>query len=475
MTTLARAAAPTAPVPTDAADLTLRRGAARVLLDNWRGGSTIPSRGLYPHQWSWDSAFIAIGLRHLSPRRAQRELETLTAAQWGDGRIPHIVFNPAVPLDAYFPSPDFWRSSRAGAPAGAPAAIETSGIVQPPVHALAAWLVHTADPETSRARGFLTRLRPRLAAWHDYLTGPRDVGGGGLSAVLHPWEPGMDNSPAWDGPLARVEPVPSGTYRRADLDHGHSAERPTDLDYGRYVRLAADYRDGGYQDAGEHGFAVEDPGFNALLIASEHALARITEATGGDPAPHEERAARLSATLVARLYSAEHGLFLCRDLVGGRLIEERSATGLVPLVVPGLPEDITAALLATARGDSFRLGDLPLTPSYDLRGDAFDPSRYWRGPAWFNINWLLERGLRAHGLPADADRLRDAMLHAAGASDFAEYVDPRTGEPRGTRSFGWTAALTLDLLAARATAPLPAQRATAPDPDASRTQERNPA
>ncbi|WP_371797648.1 hypothetical protein [Streptomyces albidoflavus] len=69
------------------------------------------------------------------------------------------------------------------------------------------------------------------------------------------------------------------------------------------------------------------------------------------------------------------------------------------------------------------------------------------------------------------------MLHAAGTSDFAEYVDPRTGEPRGTRSFGWTAALTLDLLAARATAsaPLPAQRATDPAPHASRTQERNPA
>lgn len=65
------------------------------------------------------------------------------------------------------------------------------------------------------------------------------------------------------------------------------------------------------------------------------------------------------------------------------------------------------------------------------------------------------------------------MLDAAGAGDFAEYVDPRTGEPRGTRSFGWTAALTLDLLAARATAHLPAQRPTAPD--ASRTQERNPA
>ncbi|WEH30233.1 hypothetical protein [Streptomyces sp. AM 3-1-1] len=445
----------TAPVPTAATDLTLWRGAARVLLQNWRGDSTVPSPGLYPHQWSWDSAFIAIGLRHLSVRRAQRELETLTLAQWGDGRIPHIVFDPAVPLAAYFPSPDFWRSSRAGAALGAPRHIETSGIVQPPVHALATWLVHRFDPALSRRRGFLERLRPRLAAWHDYLTGQRDLGGGGLTAVVHPREAGMDNSPAWDGPLSRVEPVPAASYRRADLDHGASAERPTDLDYGRYVRLATDYRDAGYLDTAPLSFAVEDPCVNALLIASEHALADITAEPGGDRAPHERRAARLTDALVTRLWSPEEGMFLNRDLGPDRLVPARSAAGLVPLLVPGLPAHVADTLVRTAKGASFGLGTLPLVPSYDLRGPDFDPSRYWRGPAWFNINWLLERGLRLHGYTGEADGLRAPMLREAGASGFAEYVDPCTAEARGTRSFDWTAALGLDLLAAPS---LPAPR-----------------
>ena len=416
-------------------------GARRVLDENWTGSSTVPSRGLYPHQWSWDSAFIAIGSRHLSVRRAQRELETLLTAQWDDGRLPHIVYNPAVPPGAYFPGPEFWRPSPGGI------GVATSGIVQPPVHALACLLVHRADPRASVRSGFLARTYPRLAAWHRYLTDRRDLGGGGLVSVVHPWEPGMDNGPCWDAPLARVEPVPPETFHRADLDHGAAADRPTDLDYGRYVRLAADYRDGGYADRpGTLSFVVEDPGVNALLIASEHALAEIARNVGADPRPHRARAARLTAALLDRLWDPAAGLFLCRDVVGGGLIPELSAAGLLPLLVPELPRATVGALLRTAAGEHFGLGtSVRLVPSYDLLGHAFDPSRYWRGPAWFNVNWLLERGLRLQGAVDEADALRAAALEVATATGFAEYVDPYTEEARGTRDFSWTAALALDL------------------------------
>ncbi|WP_411149066.1 MGH1-like glycoside hydrolase domain-containing protein [Streptomyces sp. A30] len=437
------------PAPTASAALTLRRGAARVLLDNWTGTSTVPSRTLYPHQWSWDSAFIAIGLRHLSARRAQRELESLLAGQWADGRLPHIVFNPALPPDAYFPSPDFWQSSRAGRVAGAPSTPETSGIVQPPVHALAAWLVHRADPAESRRRGFLARAYPRLVAWHDYLLTRRDLGGGGLAAVVHPWEPGMDNSPCWDGPLQRVDPAAPDAYHRADLNHGNPADRPTDLDYGRYVRLAADYRDAEYDDhAARHRFAVEDPCFNALLIVSESALADMAGELGRSGAPHTARAAELTRRLVSRLWDDTSGLFRVRDLATDALVDERSVTGLVPLAVPHLSRDVVKRLHETLDGPHFKAPATQLIPSYDVTGHAFDRHRYWRGPAWFNTAWLIHRGLRTHGLTAQAERLRQGFLAEAGRSDFAEYVDPVTGGGRGARRFSWTAALTLDLLSA---------------------------
>ena len=48
--------------------------ARQVLRRNDMGDWTCAAPNLYPHQWSWDSAFIAIGLAHFNTRRAAREL-----------------------------------------------------------------------------------------------------------------------------------------------------------------------------------------------------------------------------------------------------------------------------------------------------------------------------------------------------------------------------------------------------------------
>jgi hypothetical protein len=435
-------AIPTTAPPGGACDAAaLRRAASAVLLRNWTGRSTLPSRSLYPHQWSWDSAFIALGLRHLSARRAQQELESILGAQWADGRLPHIVFDPSTPPGAYFPGPEFWRATTTGERSG----VHTTGIIQPPVHALAAWETHRADPEESRRRGFLRRVYPRLLAWHGYLARHRDLGGRGLAAIVHPWESGMDNSPYWDGLLDRVAPWPADSFQRRDLDHASSDDRPTDTDYGRYLRLAADYRDHGYDDAATpHAFAAEDPSLNALQILSEHALTRIAGELGHDPRPHARRAEELTQALLDTLYAPEAGLFVARDLHNGQPVREYGAAGLVPLALPGLP--VAAELLRTARGERFRLGHTHLVPSYDLTGHAYESRRYWRGPGWFNVSWVIHRGLLEHGAVDVAAALRSSLLNAAAATGFAEYVDPLTGQGLGARSFGWTAATTLDLI-----------------------------
>lgn len=435
----------------------LWRTARAVLAANWTGRHTVPSRTLYPHQWSWDSGFIAIGLAHVAPERGWRDLRSLFEAQWPDGRVPHIVFDPKVAERDYFPGPSYWGRS------------DSSGIVQPPVHALAAWELYRRDPSPAGA-DHLAWLYPRLVAQQDYLAGPRDVAGTGLAAIVHPWESGLDNSPAWDEALAAV-PVPANVmagYRRRDNQVAATAHRPTDADYARFIAVGSAYRDGGYADADlktRHPFLVECPGFNALRGLAELALAEIAPVVGADPARHHDRAAAITQSLLTHLHDPGTGLFHARDVHTGRLSPARCVNGLLPLILPDLPSTRVAELVAALESPRFGAGVGAPVPSYDRTAADFDPVRYWRGPIWINVNWLLWRGLRTHGRDASADALRGALLDLVTRSGCYEYYHADTGLGVGSASFSWTAALSLDLLAAEPQDGAGGPRVVRPDQD----------
>jgi hypothetical protein len=426
----------------------LRRRAAATLLRNWRGSATVPTGTLYPHQWSWDSAFIAIGQAHLSPRRAFAELIALHGAQWRDGRVPQIVFNPTVPEDAYFPGPGFWRPLP---PAGPAAGVSTTGLVQPPVHAAAVLTVaqrHPGDATDAAVR----RLYPALARFHDYLFERRRVASG-LVGIVHPWESGLDNSPSWDEPLRAADPASADdiTGLRRDLRHADAGHRPTDQDYARYLGIVAAYRDRGYADDDLTGlpFCVVDPLFCAVLAWSERALADLARRAGADPGRHVERAGELAHHIHARLFDPALGCYVALDARTGRAVPRRTVAGLVPLLLPDLPAGRREALLATLTGPAFGLGspDVRGVPSYDLTAPDVDRHRYWRGPTWMNTNWLLWTALRRQGETGHAERLASDMVGLVAAAGFREYFDPVTGDGLGADHFSWTAALLLDVLA----------------------------
>jgi glycogen debranching enzyme len=409
----------------------LAGAAESVLAANWTGSSTVPSRRQYPHQWGWDAAYIAIGWSWVDPQRAAAELESLLAGQWDDGRVPHIVFHPDVPEDAYFPGPAFWGGT-------------TSGLTQPPLHARAALEVARRGAGTA----FLRRVFGRLAAQHAYLASRRDRGGGGLAAIVHPWESGLDNSPAWDAPLAAVR-LPAGgvePYDRRDRRHVDASERPSDEDYDRFVHLARAYRDGGYADDREAEFLIEDPLFNAIWLWSTHALAEVAELIGEDAGPYREGAAAIHAGLLDRLWDGER--FRALDLQTGRRLEPRTIQGLVPLLDPDLPEGMAGRLVAELESPHFRGPDGIGVASADLLAPTFERRRYWRGPVWANLNWLLSRALRGHGRDDAARALERATLGLVERAGMREYFDPVTGEGLGAHDFSWTAAAVIDMLRA---------------------------
>jgi glycogen debranching enzyme len=85
-------------------------------------------------------------------------------------------------------------------------------------------------------------------------------------------------------------------------------------------------------------------------------------------------------------------------------------------------------------------------PSFDLLSESFDRRRYWRGPIWINTNWLLWSGLDQHGRDSETDDILLSTLRLVERSGFREYFDPLDGTGYGSDGFGWTAALTLDLI-----------------------------
>ena len=167
-----------------------------VLQRNSRGAFTVPAHGLYPYQWLWDSAFIALGWTQVDWERAWQELLCLfDYGQGPDGMLPHIVFHEQS--RDYCPGPDVWGREARAQPA-------TSGITQPPVVATVVRYLYEKDPDRDRARERARYLFPKLLAFHRWLYHARDPYRTGLVVIVHPWESGMDNSPAWDKPLSRV-------------------------------------------------------------------------------------------------------------------------------------------------------------------------------------------------------------------------------------------------------------------------------
>ena len=415
----------------------LADAAEAVLAGNWTGESTVPSRHQYPHQWGWDAAYIAIGWSWIDAGRAAAEIESILRGQWPDGRVPHIVFHPGVPEGEYFPGPAFW--------AGGVDGVATSGLTQPPLHARAALEVSRRSDEGD---AFLRRVFGRLVAQHDYLAGRRNAGGGGLAAIVHPWESGLDDSPAWDEPLAAVDLPAEGVapYERRDRRHVAASERPSDAAYDRFVQLARVYRDGGYADDGQSAFLVEDPLFNAIWLWSTHALAEIAGLIGEDAGPYRDAAVRIHEALMTRLWDGER--FLPRDLRTDRLIDRRTILSLGPLLDPQLPEEVAAALAAELGSPHFRgPGGLGVASS-DLLASTFERRRYWRGPVWANLNWLLARGLRQHGLVREAADVEQTTLSLVEHAGIREYYDPVTGDGLGAEDFSWTAAAVIDILRA---------------------------
>jgi hypothetical protein len=414
------------------------------------GPYTLPTDGLYPFQWNWDASVTALGWAHIDPERAFAELHTLFAGQWGpgdygganEGFLAQITFH--TPSDSYFPGPDQWGTEAL--------AVRTSSISQPPLHAtMLRWIVDLMQkaPLVSVESSFLaTHLRallPKLVAHHRWWYRCRDPQGTGLVVNTHPWETGMDNSPAWDAPLVSV-PETQRAYTRKDTGHVDASMRPPKAFYDRMVTLMDLNRMLGFDPQrilAESPYQVNDIGIISILQRATVDLAALCIEHGlSDEAREMQTYVDRTQQAVQSLWSPRWQQYVSRNALTGGLLDVPTSAGLLAAYA-GFENDCADAVTKWLQETPFGL------PSTRSTSPGFEPRRYWRGPVWQHINMLIARGLQDAGHGELAEQLRTRSERLFVDSGFHEYYDPLTGDGLGGSQFSWTAATYLHWLAPR--------------------------
>ena len=407
--------------------------AATVLRTNDRGGYTVPAHGLYPFQWSWDSAITALGWLRLDEPRAWKEADSMFRGQWANGMVPHILFHKDA--ESYFPGPDVWGGNHP---------IPSSAISQPPLWATVIRMLYENCMDRSQAEQNLTVLVPKLVAYHRWWYNERDPEKTGLVCSYHPWESGMDNSPAWDRPLENVPEV-DWSYQRRDLSRIDLNQRPKKPEYDRYLYLVDFYKRHNFDSAEifkNCPYKVLDVGIIAILHQASSDLLHLCKVVSfTDGIDEISQGMVRTESAVDSLWSGEHRCFLSYDVLTAAPLEEITTATVLPMF-GGLASEQQAREMIELISewlDSTAYGLSSAHPS----SDSYEPQRYWRGPVWLHINWLIALGLSRYGAYELAECLRDSSRRCVVNAGFWENFDAGQGTGCGGGDFSWTAAIAL--------------------------------
>jgi hypothetical protein len=424
-----------------------------VLKLNDRGNYTQPAPKLYAHQWLWDSCFTAIGLRHIDNDRAQLELSSLLRGQWHNGMLPNIIFRDEI---QYRAQRDQWRSWLSP---NAPNGVKTSGLTQPPMLAEAVVKVGAKMAWPERRRWYRL-MYPSLLAYHQWLYRDRDPHSEGLVLLIHPWEAGLDNSPPWVAELHEhqmplwirlIEKLRLDfliNLLRVDTKTVPSAQRSAVGEalamYSTQLRLRRKNYD--INRVLDHAlFSIEDLTFNSILVKANAQLEKIATALREDLPEEIKASIKKTRSALEELWDPLSGQYYSRDFVTHRLLKTPSIAALMPLYSGSISKERAGRLVKLLENDK-QFGSAFPVPSVPVSSMWFDPVRYWQGPTWVNMNWLIIEGLKDYGFKDHADALRDSTIEMVQKGGIYEYFDPLNGAPYGASDFAWTAALTIDLL-----------------------------
>lgn len=413
--------------------MTLTQTAMDVLTQNDRGGFTIPTKGLYPYQWNWDSAFVALGIATYDMDRAWQEVTSLIEGQWPDGMIPSIIFRSDDP--DYFPGPARWGET--------PGPIPSTGISQPPVLATVVRKLSEIDTQQDMLR--LMRVFDALYRWHAWWHDMRTVDG--IVATVHPWETGRDNCPEWNIGLEAMQSAPDlAPYTRMDNKHVDAGFRPSQEQYDKYLTIvqfgqSVDWDQRRLTDEGP--FLMADPNLHFVLLRADQDLRAMAISLKKPQSVIDQIETWIAKGHAATntIWNVQLGAFTSRDMHSGIFSNGFSNCSALCFYADSGTEDQRGKTLQhmarVARQVDYML------PSWDPEAPDFEAKRYWCGPLWPQMNYMTAIGLSEQGHAAEAAQLQDDLCRAIEKSGFWECFDPITGEGCVGAQFSWTAAIWL--------------------------------
>ena len=411
------------------------KNAQKILIGNRKRGYTLPTNNkLYPAQWNWDSAFIALGYSYFNLNFALKEIKTLLDGQWKDGMIPHILFHNTN--TNYYPNHTAWNCGNK---------IRSSGITQPPV--LASILKEIIDKNkiTKIQKKEIKKFVIKIKKSHEWFIKNRDPKKTGLVSILHPWESGYDNSSLWDEPMNKVKIEKNIQYKRADNKVINPEHRPLNIDYDRYVTIKNDLRKKKYDPKKIFKtslFNVVDIGFNSIFLKSNKDLIILLKKFNLDSSTIINYV-KITEENILKYFDKKKQTFFCFDLRNKKKIFIPSITNYLILYADIKNSKINDILIKNLK--KHNLKEKYFFSSIKPNHKSFEEKRYWRGPVWINCNWFIHKGLMNKD-EKYSNKIKERTIRLVEKKGFHEYYSCKNGKPMGANNFSWSAALYLDLI-----------------------------
>ena len=188
---------------------------------------------------------------------------------------------------------------------------------------------------------------------------------------------------------------------------------------------------------------------NAYLLMQMRACAEMAELIGDTAGAAQDRALadEYAQRMVDVLYDRESGLFWDRNVEQNAPVRLKTPACFLPLWAGApLPEtDARRAIESHLLNPSEFFGAVPF-PSVAYDEPVYQAEKWWRGPTWLAVAYLMLELLDKYGYAREALAARQrlyAMLIRDG--DLREHFNSQTGEGLGAYEQGWTAAICLRL------------------------------